>query len=158
MTEIKANSRVSRFDLADRDKRRHPDRVGRDLLRSDDAGGASALRARLMKLRAEAEAATAAAEEVERKLTAIIASNVDTDASIADRIRAFFYQNPTMSFSPVELCDAVKSPVETVRKTLQRMSERGEIEHSRYGAYGVTDEFFELNGWEKERLTRNQND
>lgn len=135
------------------------DRVSRDLHRdADTAGGANALRARLARLRAEAEAAMNAAREVERKLTAITETKVDTDASVAERIRAFYFQNSSMSFSAGEIAEAIHAPVETVRKTLQRMSDRHEIEHAGYGSYGVSDNFFELNGWDKDRLERNWND
>lgn len=129
----------------------------RDHQRHTDAGGGKdALRARLARLESEARIAQAAAADLRRKLDAIEGTAVDRTASVAARLRAFFRQNSTMSFSPVELSDAIHAPVETIRKTLQRMT--AEIEHAGYGAYGVSDDFFTLNGWDQERLNRNWND
>lgn len=107
---------------------------------------------------AEEEAAKAKREQLQKKLAAITDAKIDTDASVAERIRSFYFQNPSMSFSAGEVADAVHAPVETVRKTLQRLTERNEIAHTGYGAYGVSEDFFELNGWERERLNRNWED
>lgn len=131
--------------------------VSRDQQRDPDAvGGTEALRARLARAVADAEAAQAAADALRRKLAAITDTTVDIDSSVAARIRAFYRQNPSMSFSPVELADAIHAQVETVRKTLQRMAD--EIEHAGYGAYGVSEDFFKLNGWDAERIDRDWHD
>lgn len=135
-----------------------PDQVSKASSRDDATGGAKALRQQVARALAEEEAAKNKREQLERKLAAITDAKVDTDASVAARIRAFYYQNHSMSFSAGEIADAVHASVETVRKTLQRMTERNEIAHTGYGAYGVTDDFFELNGWDKERLNRNWED
>lgn len=115
----------------------------------EPVGGAQALRSRVERLRAEAEAAGREADELDRKLKAITTATIDCTATVADRIRAFLGQHFMMSFSAAEIAEAIQATTETTRKTLQRLTERGTIEHEDYGAYrlNAADRAQRSRGW-----------
>lgn len=105
----------------------------------------------MARLRAEESAARRAAEELEHKLDVISNYTVEKTATVAERIRDFLGQHFTMSFSAGEVADAIHAANETTRKTLHRMTERGEIVHVGYGMY-------ELNGHDRQQRMRNMGD
>jgi hypothetical protein len=95
------------------------------------------LRARLAK--AEAEVAAI------KRLVTIAEHQPELNKPVTDRIHDMLRANHEWAFSPAEIMEAVRAGEEAVRKALQRLAGRGQIDRVGHGAY-------RLNAWEANRL------